>query len=158
MAFDEKKNEKVWNDFISGSSVDKVFIDNQMDIAAQIDTFLKQSGWTQKQLAEKAGLRPSQLSKIMAGEGNPTLRTISNLEKALGRDIIVCPEFYEEKLLGKGWSEPGKLIELTAGVYRSETVADEPLKLPEPNWNELTFSKADKYNSADDYHLKPAGT
>jgi transcriptional regulator with XRE-family HTH domain len=69
----------------------RILFRKQMDIAAQIDTYLKEKGWTQRQLAEKSGLRPSQLSKILSGNANPTLRTITNIEEALSCDDYCVP-------------------------------------------------------------------
>jgi DNA-binding Xre family transcriptional regulator len=93
MNYNKELNEKIWESFSKSSAVDKRFIGKQMDIAAQIDTYLVEKGWTQRQLAERAGIRPSHLSKIMSGNANPTLQTLINIEEALEQDVIVCPEF-----------------------------------------------------------------
>lgn len=43
---------------------------------------------SQKQLAERMDVSPQQISKIVKGQENLTLETISNLEIALGIQII----------------------------------------------------------------------
>lgn len=78
------------------------FIRKQMDIAAQIDTFLRQTNWTQKNLAAESGLRPSQISQLLSGDANPTIKTIVAIEEALGKDVIVCPEFLKKTCSTKG--------------------------------------------------------
>lgn len=158
MAYNKEKNELIWNNFLNQPPVDERFISKQMDIAAQIDTCLKQNGWTQKKLAEKAGIRPGQLSRIMAGDGNPTLRTITNIEEALGMEIIVCPEFYEEELKDKGWSHPGSFIGLSTGSYRSTTISGNLVATRTVGWQVVDIPKIKQFSTADDYHLKPTGT
>jgi len=43
---------------------------------------------SQKDLAERMGISPQQISKIVKGQENLTLETISNLEMALGIQLI----------------------------------------------------------------------
>ncbi|NTW82582.1 MAG: helix-turn-helix transcriptional regulator [Chlorobiaceae bacterium] len=43
---------------------------------------------TQRELAEKIGKKESYISRILSGYANTTLKTISELEEALGEDII----------------------------------------------------------------------
>jgi transcriptional regulator with XRE-family HTH domain len=158
MTYDKEKNNSIWDSFLTQPSADEYFINKQMEIAAQIDTYLKQTGWSQKTLAEKAGIRPSQLSSILAGEGNPTLRTITKLEETLGKNVIVCPEFYEEDLIEQGWFQPGTIIELSAGAYRNERVTGSNLNFQSEGWQDVDSPKVKQYSSANEYHLKPTGT
>lgn len=158
MAYDKEQNRQTWNDFISQPPVDEKFIGKQLDIAAQIDTYLKETGWTQKKLAEEAGLRPSQLSKIMAGEANPTLRTITNIEEALGKDIIVCPEFHEEDMEEKGWTHPERVTVIASKTYRTEQVELEYRIAINTNWQKVIRVKPHQYSNASEYHLTPTGT
>jgi transcriptional regulator with XRE-family HTH domain len=158
MAYDKRQTDKIWNEFISGKGEDEKFIQKQMDIAAQIDNYLKENGWTQKRLADKAGLRPSQLSQILAGEANPTLKTIASIEEALGRDIIVCPDFHEEDMEEQGRLHPGKSTFVTAGSYRVEVFESHEVVIPAKDWQEPIHARRKQYSSASEYHLKPTGT
>lgn len=158
MAYDKNQNDQIWNEFISGKGEDEKFIQKQMDIAAQIDNYLKEKNWTQKKLADEAGLRPSQLSKIMAGEANPTLRTITNIEEALGKDIIVSPDFYEEDLKEKGWLHPGKVTFVSSGSYQTEVFECHELVTLASDWQQPIRVNRKQYSSASEYHLKPTGT
>ena len=68
----------------------------QGEIAVQIGTLLKNKRITQKEFAKKVGMKESQLSKILAGNSNCTLKTITKIEVALNEDIIVIPMFNRE--------------------------------------------------------------
>jgi len=57
-------------------------------IAVQVLDALKAQNLSQKQLAEQMNISPQQISKIVKGKENLTLETISNLEIALGIQII----------------------------------------------------------------------
>lgn len=64
------------------------FIKKQGEFAAKIDELLESTGMTQRELAEKLGKKESYVSRILAGWDNPTLKTITAFEVALGEDII----------------------------------------------------------------------
>jgi len=74
----------------------KRFVRKQGEIAVQIGAILKAKGITQKQLAKKIGMKESQLSKILAGNANCTLKTITKIEHALNEDIITVPIFRDD--------------------------------------------------------------
>jgi transcriptional regulator with XRE-family HTH domain len=158
MKYDEKLNTQIWDSFISADGVDKRYIGKQMDIAAQIDTYLKEKGWTQKQLAEKSGLRPSQLSQILSGNANPTLRTLTNLEEAIGADIIVFPEFYLESLENDGWSRPEKTLTISVNSFRNYVNVNEPSVTFDKNWGKPINVKSRQFESAKNAsHHRPTG-
>jgi ribosome-binding protein aMBF1 (putative translation factor) len=58
-------------------------------IAIKVLDALKNQGLTQKDLAERLNVSPQQISKIVRGEENLTLETITNLELALGIQILI---------------------------------------------------------------------
>lgn len=58
--------------------------DHRMDISGSIFTRMKELGMTQNDLAEKTGMERSQISRIIKGQQNITLSTLSKLEIALG--------------------------------------------------------------------------
>lgn len=57
-------------------------------IAVRVLDALKSKNISQKELAERMNVSPQQISKIIKGQENLTLETISNLEIALGIQII----------------------------------------------------------------------
>jgi len=92
-----KNNYTLFDQLLSKVPSDiKRFVRKQGEIAVQIGTILKAKGITQKQLAKKIGMKESQLSKILAGNANCTLTTITKIENALNEDIITIPIFREE--------------------------------------------------------------
>jgi plasmid maintenance system antidote protein VapI len=58
-------------------------------IAILVLEALKAQNLSQKDLAEKLNVSPQQISKIVEGQENLTLETITNLEKALGIRITI---------------------------------------------------------------------
>lgn len=67
----------------------KRLVQKQADIADRIFALIKRSGKTQRQIAEELGMKPSFLSRILAGESNLTLKTIARFEVALGSAIVI---------------------------------------------------------------------
>ena len=59
------------------------------DIAIFVLEAMKAKNLSQKDLAEKLNVSPQQISKIVEGQENLTLETITNLEKALGIRITI---------------------------------------------------------------------
>jgi|SRR5690625_512725 len=99
---DKQKTKQIREEFKKIESPNTRLIDKQMEISSQINRYLQQQGLTQKELAQKAGIGESQLSEIVRGEGNPTLKTLVKIEEALDREIIVAPSFHEEKVTHRG--------------------------------------------------------
>lgn len=158
MDYDKEKSKQIWDEFLSLSSSDSRFIRKQMDIAAQIDTYLKETKLTQRQLAERAGLRPSQISQILAGLSNPTLRTIVSIEEALGKEVIVCPEFFEEELEGDGWMRPIDSFELDTKSYRTFAKSSESKLSLAFGWGKQMSLNSNHFESeSTGSHHKPTG-
>lgn len=164
MDYNKEKNDRILEEFLSLKSEDEKFIQKQMDIAAQIDDYLKEKGWTQQELADRAKLRPSQISQLLAGEANPTLRTITKIEEALGKDVIVSPDFYEEDMEAKGWGRPNSAkFVIKQNVFREflldpseigQLWADESLFVQ----GSFKVSQNQRVSVADYPRLKPTGT
>ena len=57
-------------------------------IAVTVLTLLEQQKMTKQQLAEKMGVKPQYVSRVVKGKANLTLDTIVKLEKALGESIV----------------------------------------------------------------------
>ena len=49
----------------------------------------KSSGMTQKQLSEKTGIGPADISKLESGSANPSLRTLQRLAAGMGMRIKI---------------------------------------------------------------------
>ena len=61
-------------------------------IAVTVLTYLRQHEMTKQQLAEKMGVKPQYISRVVKGKANLTLDTIVKLEKALGEQIITVSD------------------------------------------------------------------
>ena len=53
----------------------------------------EKEGMNQKTLAEKLGVKPQYISKLLKGEQNLSLQTIGKLSEALGVELISFPEY-----------------------------------------------------------------
>ncbi len=58
-------------------------LDHRMDISGSIYTRMRELGMTQNDLAKKTGMDRSQISRIITGQQNMTLLSLSKLEVAL---------------------------------------------------------------------------
>jgi transcriptional regulator with XRE-family HTH domain len=70
----------------------RIFVQNNLEISDQISELLKTKGWTQKDLALSLGKSESEVSKLLSGLHNLTLKTLVKLEVQLGSDIITTPK------------------------------------------------------------------
>lgn len=96
----------------------------------------KDRGWTQQQLADKAGIPMSNISKLESGYGNPKLSTLYKLMTALA-----CS--YNDLIMGI--KEPEK--QNRAGIY-----VEKAFLLPDEDQCKIVelinvFIDADKYRS-----------
>ena len=103
--------------FLLKRTVDKIspftkkFVKRQGEFAVRVSEIMKSTGMTQRQLAEKLGKKESYVSRILAGWANPTLKTITEFEVAIGHDIIdisVQKKFtYPVVIKNPSWSTDG---------------------------------------------------
>jgi transcriptional regulator with XRE-family HTH domain len=66
----------------------RIFVRQYTDIVIRINLLLGKKGYTQKDLADKLGKRPSEVNKWLRGPHNLTLKTLAKLEAELGEPII----------------------------------------------------------------------
>ena len=63
------------------------------DIAKRIYDILKKKGWTKTDLAKATGKKTPVVTKWMSGTHNFTMRTIAEIEVALGEEIITIKQY-----------------------------------------------------------------
>lgn len=74
------------------------FVEKNTDIVEEIYALMEQHGInSQKELAKLLEKKESEVSKLLSGIQNMTLRSITNLEVALGTDIILTTSKAKEK-------------------------------------------------------------
>ena len=59
----------------------------RLDIAAICKAIRKQNGWSETELAERAGVGRTAIREIESASGNPTLGTLDKVGGALGVDL-----------------------------------------------------------------------
>lgn len=70
----------------------KIFVDKNLDITEQVYDILDKQGKSQKDLAKALGKTEPEISRLLSGLHNFTLKTIAKLEAALGEAIITTPK------------------------------------------------------------------
>lgn len=81
-----------WMEKALRDETNEPWLERSADIALRILGALQATGMSQKALAEKIGVSPQQVSKLLRGNENLTLETIAKLEAALGIVLIAIPE------------------------------------------------------------------
>ena len=61
----------------------------ERQLVAQIVSSRKAEGLTQKELAERCGMKPSNLSRIENGNGNPSLQTLLKIAHGLNKQLKI---------------------------------------------------------------------
>lgn len=69
----------------------KIFVDKSLEIAHYILELMEQRGIKQKDLAAKMGKSEAEVSKLLAGMHNYTLRSLAKIEAALGATVVCTP-------------------------------------------------------------------
>ncbi|HNX21220.1 MAG TPA: helix-turn-helix transcriptional regulator [Bacteroidales bacterium] len=78
----------------------RAMLRESQQIAIKVLMKLDELGWSQKDLAQKMGVSPQQITKIVSGKENLTIETQIKLQNIL--DIPVLASYYENKEKGKG--------------------------------------------------------
>jgi transcriptional regulator with XRE-family HTH domain len=77
-----------WAKSHQGRKTERSWKKNSTIIALNVLTLLQQKGWSQLRLAQEMGVSATQVSKIVKGQVNFTLESISRLELAIGQKMI----------------------------------------------------------------------
>lgn len=108
----EKENWRIAN---------KAWLDNSAKIAIKIGSALEIKNISQKSLAEKMGVTPQYVSKMLKGEENFTLETISKLETILSVNLIDVP-FYKAAVEYKVIYNTDYNIEVLSSTQKLEKI------------------------------------
>ena len=74
-------------------------------LARQVFDLRKAAGLTQRQLAARSGVQQADISRIEAGDANPTLATIAALAYALGAEVSLVRAARGKRTTGRGAKE-----------------------------------------------------
>lgn len=91
------------------SAESKIFVRKNLDIVEQVHQILAHQKKTQKELAQALSKSEAEVSRMLSGLHNLTLKTLAKLEAALDEDIILTPKKAREKV-GDLSSDPGDLM------------------------------------------------
>lgn len=75
----------------------KNFVDNSLEIAHQIYKLMENKGLLQKDLAKLLAKSEAEISRMLSGSHNLTIKTISKIEAVLDGKIITTPFRVEEE-------------------------------------------------------------
>ena len=98
----------------------RIFVKKNLEISAQVEALLKEKNWSQKDLAKKLGKTESEVSRLLSGLHNLTLKSIAKLEAVLENDIIVTPLEVNEK---------NKNLDLTVARTRHSTARKKNIRI-----------------------------
>jgi len=73
------------------TSLTRRSVRRRSELVLQIAEMLRKRGWNQKELARRADLKESYISRVFSGEANVQLSTICKLEEAFGEDLLRFP-------------------------------------------------------------------
>lgn len=77
---------------------DRKWVRMSQDIALAIRQHLREAGMTQKDFATKLKVSPAYVGKILKGQENMTLETISMIQEALGHNLISIKATYAQAM------------------------------------------------------------
>lgn len=62
-------------------------------IALEIHRYLRLNGMTQSQLAEKLGISPAMVTKLLSGKENLSLKTVCGIERVIQFELLKVPSY-----------------------------------------------------------------
>ncbi len=78
------------------------FIEKNLEIATKVNTILKERGIKKIAFAKMLGKKPSEITKILSGTHNITLKTITKMEVALDINLINIEPVIQHKYVYLG--------------------------------------------------------
>ncbi len=91
-------------------------------VLREIRTQKIQNGMTQKKLAMEMNVSPQYINKVLKGNENFTLETISKIESVLGITLIEIPSFETSQVFSINSSESKTALSRTASVSISKNI------------------------------------
>lgn len=78
------------------NNMNEIINSRQSDLISQLKNKRKQLGYTQREVAEKAGIPQSTLARLESGSISPRLDTLINLELVLGLKMTFIADEYSD--------------------------------------------------------------
>jgi len=85
---------EVRDTFLADPDVQQAYQDlaPRFSVVRQLIALREQHGWTQRELADRAGMKQSQLARLETGQVEPKLDTLQRLAEAMGCRVRVSFE------------------------------------------------------------------
>ncbi len=129
--------------------VERKLIDRQMEVATKISTMMEERGWNITTLADQTGIARPHLSRVLAGVGNITLKTLVKIEIALNKDILKIelniPDLEWTPEAAAFW---GKTITLPNSAIKNETSSF--FSIDNGGWRTKTIDSSEEISSPTD--------
>lgn len=87
-----------WIEIEKESEKEDLYMEKSVRVAVNVLSILREKGMTKQELAERMGVSPQYVSRIVKGSENLTIETISKLEMALDCPLVSVLD-YSESLL-----------------------------------------------------------
>jgi len=105
------------------------FVRKNLEISQQISHLLEERGWAQKDLARVLGKQESEISKILSGLHNITLKTLTKIEVVLDGEVIITPleacKKYASKEYVTFYVKPNEMLD---EVAEESFLKDQPVR------------------------------
>ena len=88
-----------WKEKADWRKANESWLEKSAAIALKVMRTLKSKGLSQKDLADKLNISAQQVSKLVKGQENLTLESISKLESVLGISLLEVPAFTDTTAL-----------------------------------------------------------
>ncbi len=85
------------------------FVEKNLAIATKVNTILKERSIKKNVFAKMLGKKPSEITKILSGSHNITLKTIAKMEVALNVNLINIEPIIEHKYVYLGLIKGGNI-------------------------------------------------
>ena len=88
----------------------------------QVKSICKKQGITLAELANRMGIKPEGVTRMLSDKGNPTISTLENIAKALKVEVYELFDNFNEDMLVRGYLEVGDKIHRINNFNDLETV------------------------------------
>jgi len=87
----QPKWREIREEFLRDAEVRQAFqeLEPRFAVVRQLIELRQKRGWTQRDLAERAGMKQPQLARLETGQVEPRLDTLQRLAKAMGSRLTV---------------------------------------------------------------------
>ena len=103
---------------------------------ARLWNLMKEKGMSRAELARRLGVAPSVVSRMLSGDGNPTVRTLSRVLAILGHELAFVPSTEKVTAEEAFLSEVRRLKEEKVNLILAIEVAEIVLRSPDADIEE----------------------